>query len=292
MRRVFHVIGACSCWGAQIRACEAGPEELVEGKVFERLKKKGISIDSVEMLYPKSQAKESNIPLPLSLPLIHEFNLQLYHAVKNALKNETLPIIIGGDHSIAVGTWNAHAKPFGLIWIDAHMDAHTPETSPSGAYHGMPVAALLGYGLPEMAHLISKEPVLEPKNLVYIGIRSFESGEANLLKKLGVKIYYMDEVKERGLQEIIPEAIHHVTRYCSHYGVSLDLDAFDPNEAPGVGSPEKGGIEKKFLLPLLKLFGRDPRWIGFELVEYNPEKDEKHKTLDLAYEVLYEVMKG
>lgn len=292
MERIYHVIGACSCWGAQLRACEAGPEELVEAKVFEKLKKKGISIDSVEMLYPDEQAKVVNIPLAESLPLIRAFNVQLCHAVQKALKLNTFPIVVGGDHSIAVGTWNAFQKPFGLIWIDAHMDAHTPETTPSGAYHGMPVAALLGRGLPEMAQLIHKEPVLLPENLAYIGIRSFEEGEAKLLQKLNVKVYDMDAIKKRGLKEIISEAIEHVTRHVSHYGVSLDLDAFDPKEAPGVGSPEKGGIEKKSLLPLLGKFSKDPRLIGFELVEYNPERDVQHQTLNLAYEVLYEVMKG
>ncbi len=291
MKRTFHIIGACSCWGAQVRACEKGPEELVQGRVFERLNKKGIAIDEVEMLYPDKQAREEEIPLSESLPLVRDFNLQLYQAVKKALDNQAFPIVLGGDHSIAIGTWNAFKPPFGLIWIDAHMDAHTETTSPSGAYHGMPVAALLGRGLPEMAELIKKEPVLKPENLVYIGVRSFEEGEAALLKELGVKIYFMEEVKERGLKKILPEAIAHVTRHVSRYGVSLDLDAFDVSEAPGVGSPEEGGIGKKEFLPLLHLFGKDPRFMGFELVEYNPERDQNSKTQELAFEVLYEVMR-
>jgi arginase len=291
MKRTFHVIGACSCWGAQIRACEKGPKALLDARVFERLKKKGIAIDQIEMLYPKVEAREENIPLSRSLPLVQEFNLSLYHSVRKAVKDNHFPIVIGGDHSIAVGTWNAFEQPLGLIWIDAHMDAHTPATSPSGAYHGMPVAALLGRGLPEMAQLVKKNPVLKPKNLAYIGIRSFEEGEESLLKELGVKVYYMEEVKKRGLKKILPEAIEHVTRGTSHYGVSFDLDAFDVSEAPGVGTPEKGGIRKKELLPLLRLFGKDPRMIGFELVEYNPDRDVDQKTLELAFQVLYGIMR-
>ncbi|MDE3047523.1 MAG: arginase [Verrucomicrobiota bacterium] len=291
MKRNFHVIGACSCWGAQMRACEAGPEALVQAHVFERLKKRDIAIDAIELLYPDQRAKDKNIPLAESLPLIRDFNMQLYNAVKKALQKKTFPIIVGGDHSIAVGTWNAFPKPFGLIWIDAHMDAHTPQTSPSGAYHGMPVAALFGRGLPEMAQLVRKEPVLQPENFAYIGVRSYESGEAALIKQLNVKTYFMDEVKKRGLSTIIPEAIAHVTRHLSHYGVSCDLDAFDPSIAPGVGSPEPGGIGGQAMLPLLAQFGKDPRFIGFELVEYNPERDENHKTAELAYEILKQVMK-
>ncbi len=291
MKKIFHVIGACSCWGAQMRACEKGPEEFVQAKVFERLRKEGISIDRVEMLYPEKLAREENIPLPKSVSLIRDFNLQLYHSIRKAIANQTFPIVIGGDHSIAVGTWSAFVGPFGLLWIDAHMDAHTPATSPSGAYHGMPVAALLGRGIPEMAKLVKEEPVLDPKNLALIGIRSFEEGEAALLQEMGVKIYFMDEIKKRGLKEIVPEAIQHITRNASRYGVSLDLDAFDPSEAPGVGSPEKDGIRKKDLIPLLHSLGKDARLIGFELVEYNPERDIHHRTLELAYEVLYEMMK-
>lgn len=291
MKRHFHVFGACSCWGAQIRACEKGPEALQDAHVFERLKSQGIAIDQVEMLYPEKKAKDHEIPLSESLPLIRDFNLQLYHAVKKTLQKQAFPIVVGGDHSVAVGTWNAFAAPFGLLWIDAHMDAHTPSTSPSGAYHGMPIAALLGHGVPEMAQLVRKEPVLRPENLAFIGIRSYEAGEEALLKKLGVKVYFMEEVKRRGLKEIIPEALQHVTRNVSRFGVSLDLDAFDVTEAPGVGSPEADGVHQKELLPLLHTLGHDPRCMGFELVEYNPERDVQKKTLELAYQVLYEVMR-
>lgn len=290
MKRRYHVIGACSCWGAQVRACEKGPEDLVEGHVFERLKKKGIPISQVEMLYPAKRARDENIPLAESLPLIRDFNLKLAHSVRRAVQNGSFPIVLGGDHSIAVGTWNAFEVPFGLLWIDAHMDAHTPETTPSGAYHGMPLAALLGYGIPEMAHLAKKQPILKPQNLALIGVRSFEKGEVALLKKLNVKIYYMDEVNERGLKAIIPEALAHITRGVSHYGVSLDLDAFLLDEAPGVGSPEEGGIRKSELLPFFSQFGRDVRLIAFEMVEFNPERDIGHKTRELAFEVLQEVM--
>lgn len=292
MKRQYHIIGACSCWGAQIRACERGPEDLVEGLVFERLLKNGISIQEVEMLFPSKLARNENIPLEKALPLIRDFNLQLYQAVRKAIKKGSFPVVIGGDHSIAIGTWNAFEAPFGLLWIDAHLDSHTQMTTPSGAYHGMPVAALLGHGLPEMAHLVKKQPVIQPHNLAFIGARSFEEGEAALLKDLNVKIYFMDEVNERGLKTIIPEAIAHVMKGVKHFGVSLDLDAFSIEEAPGVGSPEEGGIRKKEILPLLSQIGKDQRLIGFELVEFNPERDVEHRTRELAFEVLYEVMHG
>jgi arginase len=290
MKRMYHVIGACSCWGAQLRACEGGPEDLADGSVFERLKKAGASLESLELLYPAKQAKEEEIPMEDSLSLIKEFNLQLTQAVKKTIQKEMFPVVIGGDHSIAVGTWNGFEKPFGLLWIDAHMDAHTPETSPSGAFHGMPVAALLGAGALEMAQLVHKTAVLQPKNLALIGVRSFEKEEADFLKNLNVKIYFMEEIKKRGLKEILSEAIAHVCQGVSGYGVSLDLDAIDLHEAPGVGSPEPGGLEKDELLRELARIGKDKRLIGFELVEFNPEKDISHKTRETAFEILKEVM--
>lgn len=292
MQKQYHVIGACCCWGAQIHACEKGPEDLVIGKVFERLQTQGVLIREVEMLYPDKLARNGTLPSARILPLIRNFNLQLAHTVRRATKNGSFPIVLGGDHSIAIGTWNAFEVPFGLIWIDAHLDSHTVKTTPSGAYHGMPVAALLGYGVQELAYLIKKEPVIRPQNLVFIGACSFEEAEIALLKKLNVKIYFLDEVMQRGLQAILPEAIAHATRGgVSHYGVSLDLDVFPVEEAPGVGSREEGGIRKADMLPFLSHLGKDPRLLAFELVEFNPERDSNHKTRELAFELLQEVMK-
>jgi arginase len=291
MKRKHHIIGACSCWGAQIRDCELGPEDLAQGGVFDRLQDLGISIEEIEMIYPQKRAKYEDIPLSQALPLIHDFSLRIAHAVAHVKKSGAFPVVIGGDHANAVGTWNGIGSPLGLIWIDAHMDAHTMETTPSGAYHGMPVAALLGYGAPEMAQLLRKEPVLQPQNFAAIGIRSYEEGEEALLKKLNVKVYFIDEVKKRGLAAILPEAIAHVTRSVPKFGVSLDLDVFDPDEAPGVGSPEKGGLFASGVIPHLSHFRKDERFAAFEMVEFNPRRDVAHKTRELMYKILLEIMK-
>ena len=286
-----HLIGACSGWGAQLRACEKGPEELLQGLAIERQKNREFPLTGIEMLYPEKRAADENIPLPESLPFIKKFNLKLFHAVRKAIKRDQFPIVIGGDHSIAVGTWNAFVDvPFGLLWIDAHMDAHTVESSPSGAYHGMPVAELLGYGTAGLGQLIDSQVILKPCNVALVGVRSFEVEEYAFLKQRGVKIYFMDEVRKRGLQQIIPEAIAHITQGVEHYGVSLDLDAFSPEEAPGVGSPEPLGIKKSELLPLISIFGKDKRLIGFEMVEFNPERDVDHKTRELMIAILKELI--
>ena len=291
MKRQFHVIGACSCWGAGVCACEKGPEDLQRSHLIEHLRKKGANIDGIELIYPDEGAKKvPKAPLQNALKIIEALNRKLALAVRHAVATQQFPIVIGGDHSIAVGTWNGQQEPFGLIWIDAHMDAHTPETTPSQACHGMPLAALLGYGAPEMAKLLRKEPVLKPERTVLIGIRSFESEEAALLKKLGVKIYFIDEVKKRSLQEIIPEAIEHAAKGTNRFGISLDLDVFSPDVAPGVDTPVSGGIEKEDLLSLLASITKDQRLIGFEMVEYNPMRDKAHKTRALCTEIMEQLV--
>lgn len=289
MKKHYHIIGCGSGWGAKIRGCEDGPDDLVVGGVFERLRKLGVLID-VEMIYPEKRARDVEIPLPLSLPLVKEFNLKLLHEVRQALKKGEFPIVIGGDHSMAVGTWNAFEEPYGLLWLDAHMDSHTPETTPSGAYHGMPLAALLGFGAEEMTRSMRPKSLLSPKNVALIGVRSFEEEESALLQRLGVRVYFIEEVRERGVSQIFPEAIDHVTRGVARYGVSLDLDMFSPEDAPGVGSPVLLGVKAREALSLFSLFRKDPRWMGLEIMEFNPHLDVDHKTRELVFEILKEVL--
>lgn len=293
---MYRLIGAASGFGASIRACEEGPEILKENNLLEKLREEGISVSDFKILYPHKRAKTEEIPLSKSLPIIHEFNLRLADEVEKTLDSGEFPIILGGDHSIAVGTWNAVYQffnlPLGLIWIDAHMDSHTPETTPSGAWHGMPLAGLLGYGKPEMAKLKSKEPVLRPENLCLVGIRSFEKGEAELLQRLKVRIFFEDEIKEKGIEAVLKEALTHVKRHTKAIGVSLDLDVISPEEAPGVGSPEEGGLSAKELIKALALLKNEPTLKAFEMVEYNPKRNQHLKTAELCFDILSTVLKS
>ncbi len=291
---MYRLIGAASGWGAQIRACEEGPEILKEQHLLEKLRKRGISITDFKILHPQKRTKQENIPLPKALPIIHDFNMRLSNEVERTLQAGEFPIVLGGDHSIAVGTWNGvhhflqkkESLPMGLIWIDAHMDSHTPQTSHSGAWHGMPLAALLGRGDPSMSKLITKESVLDPQNLCLIGIRSFEEGEAELLKRLKVRIFFAEEVKEKGIGVVLKEALLHIKRRTKAIGVSLDLDVITSEEAPGVGSPEAGGIHAKELIKALELLKNEPTLKAFELVEYNPQRNQHLKTGHLCVELL------
>lgn len=288
-KRMYHFIGAATGWGAQIRTCEEGPTTL---------KNAAKNPEQWEILYPSVRFQDHNIPLKDALPLIHDLNKRLAGKVYDALRHNQFPVILGGDHSIAVGTWNGVVKffhektqkPLGLIWIDAHMDAHTTETTPSGAWHGMPLAGLLGFGAPELSQLTEITPVLKPEHICMIGVRSFEEGEEKLLKKLGVKIYFMDEVKKLGFSHVLKEAIKHVSHNTAGYGVTLDVDAIDPKEAPGAGSAEPNGIPVQELLQGLTFLKNDSHLKAFELVEFNPSLDSENKTLNVCKQILSTVL--
>ena len=296
---MYRLIGAASGWGAQVRECEEGPEVLKNAHLLEALKDRRIPVRGWEMLYPIKKAKNGFISLAQCLPLIHELNYSLANSVEKALSLHEFPIILGGDHSIAVGTWNgayqffkkAGDLPLGLIWIDAHMDAHTPETTPSGAWHGMPLAGLLGYGAPPFSALKEETPVLLPEHVCLIGSRSFEEGEAALLKRLNVRIYFDEEVKERGIESVLQEAIDYIKCRTKVFGVSLDLDVIDPQQAPGVGSPEPGGLDANEIISALQLLEKEEQFKVFELVEFNPRKAHYEKTAKICFEILQTIMK-
>jgi arginase len=196
-------------------------------------------------------------------------------------------LVIGGDHSCSIGTWNgvARATPrsstLGLIWIDAHMDMHVPETTHTGAIHGMPVAALLGYGAPELIGLAGGRPALAPERVCLVGARSFEREEVEFARRHGIRVIGMDEVSRRGIADCLAEARGIATRGGAGYGVSLDLDVFDPADAPGVGTPEPGGIRADGFFDAWSDLTCNPACRGVEVVEYNPHRDRASRTAQL-----------
>jgi arginase len=196
-------------------------------------------------------------------------------------------LVIGGDHSCAIGTWSGVAAawrdvgPLGLIWIDAHMDMHVPETSHSGAIHGMPVACLLGYGACKLTSIAGTRPALASEHLCLLGVRSFESEEAELAERLGVRVIGMDEVRARGIAAALAEAKAIATDGTAGFGISLDLDVFDPADAPGVGTPEPGGVRAAAFLDAWERLGRDLRCPGLEIAEYSPSRDKRGRTARL-----------
>lgn len=210
------------------------------------------------------------------LHAIASLNNRLASKVESVLRAGHFPLVVGGDHSCAIGTWSgvhralADKGPLGLIWIDAHMDSHTFASTPSGQIHGMPLACLLGYGDAELTSIDGAEAKLHPEHVCLIGVRSFEAGEAALLHQLGVRVFDMEEIHRRGLAEVFDEALTIVRDGTAGFGVSVDLDAFDPTEEPGVGSPVPGGLRRAELAEALTRLRGDPSFVAMEVAEYNP----------------------
>lgn len=287
-------IGFASGWGAQVRGTEKGPDTFQGSAILSSLTTPWVW---KETLYPQEKAKDSLIPPGLlTLPYIEDMCRRISHSVKETLKNNQLPVVIGGDHVVAAGTWagvthQLKAKEeFGLIWIDAHMDAHTMETTHSNALHGMPLAALLGFGEFSLVNVMEKGPILNPRHVCLIGIRSYEDGEAALLKRLGVRIYFIDEVEKRGFKAVLEEALQIVKNGTKGFGLSIDLDAFDPTEAPGVGSPALHGLKPNEVIPALSCVQNDLSLKALEIVEYNPDRDKDRKTLFLMRDLLLNLL--
>ncbi len=199
-------------------------------------------------------------------------------------------LVIGGDHSCALGTWggvlNGLQQPgkFGLIWLDAHMDAHTFATSPSGNIHGMPLAALLGRADKKLAAMYPSSDFIKPENLILIGVRSYEPQEYALLKQAAVNIIFAEQIDR--LAPVLMKAVDKLSLSCQVIGISIDLDVIDPADAPGVETPVQDGIKAIELLEALSLINRHPKILGLEISEFNPENDSENKTLHLMKAII------
>lgn len=269
--QILPVLFAASGLGAPDKRCGIGPEHVAE-----MLAKHAIpGLDCLPVLMPTSGE---------GLVVLSAFLQRLSQTVSHHLHDRMM--VVSGDHSCAIGTWQGvHRKisPLGLIWVDAHMDAHTPSSSPSGYWHGMPVACLLGHGEPS---LVAAGVAVRPENLCLVGVRSFESSESQLLLDLGVRVLTIQDVQRMGFSAAMAEARSVASQGTAGYGLSLDLDGLDLADAPAVGSPVVGGIAADELLQALSLLCLDPQFKVFEVSEFNPINDVDQRTLLLLLKML------
>lgn len=282
--RPIAIIGVASGIGASDPGCGDGPGVLEAIGVAEKLR----SADR------HAAWKTTISPLEGSdkVAVVAECASRLASAVSATLTAGDFPILIGGDHSCAIGSWRGVAqalagKPLGMLWIDAHLDSHTPDTSHSGALHGMPLACLLGVG-PEK--LTDGATILQPQHVAVIGARSFEPEEYALLKGLGVRVFFMEEIARRGLDDVMQEALTIVQNGTAGFGLSLDLDAIDPLDAPGVSTPSPSGLRATELASVLARLRDHPGLLALEIAEYDPYRDEDGKTVSVVIELLSAVL--
>jgi arginase len=212
--------------------------------------------------------------------------------VVKTLEAGKFPFVLGGDHSVAAGTvagvaefYRRQNQKIGLIWIDAHADINTPETSPSGNVHGMPLAAILGLGPAELANICGFSPKVQRENCVLVGVRDIDTNEKENIRKAGIEAYTMRDIDERGMRTIMEEALRIAGRGTAGYHVSLDMDWIDPEDAPGVGTPVRGGASYREAHLAMEIIADHGRMTSFEIVEVNPVIDEHNRTADLAVEL-------
>ncbi|MDD5297519.1 MAG: arginase [Rhodocyclaceae bacterium] len=269
-------------WAAA--GCATGAEALLSAGMAQVAKSQGRTVRLSPPLRPPR--------LPRQEALAHLCR-ELADRVSAALEAGELPLVLGGDHAIAAGTWRGAARPtagpFGLLWIDAHMDAHRPEDSPSGNWHGMPLASLLGSGAVDFTAIPGPSP--DPAHICIVGVRSYESAELAYLCGRHVRIFGMSEIGRKGLPQVMHEALNRVRQGTRAWGLSLDLDAVDPSDSPGVSTPAAHGVTGAELVAALGGLARSPELAALELVEYNPERDENQRSALLALSLAASILR-
>jgi arginase len=284
------LIGAASGWGAGFRHTEDGPVALRDLGLADWLRANGVDAEWRAMVASERRWHGNAAPATEEIfALVAHHNEALAETVARAMRAGAFPLVLGGDHAGAMGTWGGVArgmggKPFGLIWLDAHLDAHTIATTPSMNPHGMPAAALLGQGDARFLKICGG--VLRPEHLCYIGVRSYEPEEMALLRRLGVRIMEMPEVKARGMESCLAEAREIATRGTAGFGITIDLDGFDPEDAPGIGLKCDDGLRAAPTIAALRGLADHPALKAIEIVEYIPEFDQDLRTAHLVRDLV------
>jgi arginase len=278
-QRQVELIGAAWGLGGPEPGCAEAPAALTPLLAAE-LERRGVPVHAGPILFPSRTERRRQLAVSKLCGL-------LASAVAQSLRRGRLPCVLGGDHSCAGGTWSGVARAtkgaLGLVWVDAHMDAHTPRTSHTGRLHGMPLAWLLGQDDDPLYGLATG--VLEPQNVALVGVRSYEPEERERLERLGVRVVYMNEVAARGIDAVLDEAVAIATRGTAAFGLSVDLDVVTPEEAPGVGTPVPGGVAASALARALERIGGRPDLIAVEIVEYSPRLDPDGHTARVAVDI-------
>lgn len=282
--KTLNIIGAGLGVGGFNHQSNDAPNAFQHCDAFKQLKLNKIDCHWLETVDERQWYEGSSKALkhPEKLEILAKANTQLAELTSNQVKQNQRFCVIGGDHSCAIGTWSGAASALqgdlGLIWIDAHMDAHTFKTSYTHNIHGMPIAALLGHGHEKLTQILMKNPKIKPENLCLIGVRSFEHEEAELLKNCGVTFYTNKDIETHGLETLLVRAYEHVTRHTTKFGFSIDLDGFDPEYAPGTGTPVGSGINANDFCRIVSRWADDEKFLGFEIAEFNPYLDIDHIT--------------
>lgn len=285
------IVGVPMDLGQSRRGVDMGPSAVRYAGLDDRLRELGCALNdcgNVEIPVRDELPAEGGLAY---LPAVTQAARRAYRVGVDALQTGATPIFLGGDHSIALGTVAAAASrgSVGVLWIDAHGDFNTPETSPSGNLHGMPLAALTGHGNPEMVDLMNHAPTIGEAEVAILGLRSLDPKERELLRASDVGVYTMREIDEQGIGQVAHQALERLD-HCRSLHISLDMDALDPRDAPGVGTPVPGGLTYREAHLLMEIIASSDKVISLDVVEINPILDHRNQTAQIAVELVLSLL--
>jgi arginase len=289
----IRVIGVPLDLGQSRRGVDMGPSAVRVAGLEARLEALGHVVeDGGNVSVAIAEQKKEGHPHAKYLKEITATCVKHAELMIKTLESGKVPIVLGGDHSVAAGTvagvaefYRRQNQKIGLIWIDAHSDINTPESSPSGNVHGMPLAAIMGLGPPELANILNFSPKVSPEHCVLVGVRDIDAIEKENIRKAGIEVFTMRDIDERGMRTVMEDALRMAGRGTAGYHISLDMDWVDPEDAPGVGTPVRGGATYREAHLAMEIIADDGRMLSFEIVEVNPVIDEHNRTAELAVEL-------
>ena len=294
MAQKVRIIGVPMDLGQSRRGVDMGPSALRGAGLQASIKKLGLQVEDLGNLSVK-QPEEMPVGEKRAkyLQEIAETCGDVAAAAEKSLIEGFLPLVLGGDHSIAAGVaagvanyFRKEKKQIGYLWLDAHGDMNTPESSPSGNVHGMPLAAIMGYGAPELVDLLGFKPKAEPGNIVIVGARDLDAQERKIVKRSGIHVFTMRDIDERGMREVMADALKYAMDDTAGIAVSLDMDFVDPADAPGVGTPVRGGVTYREAHLAMEMIADTESMVSLEVVEINPILDEHNRTALLGVELV------
>lgn len=292
--RAIEIIGAPIDLGQQRRGVDMGPSALRVAGLEAKLEALGYAVtDRGNISVTVAETTNFGDAHARFLNEIAHANEIVANHVMQALDRHATPIVVGGDHSVAAGTvagvaqhFRASNQAMGLLWIDAHSDINTPETTTSGNVHGMPVAAILGMGPEPLSNLLGWSPKVTAQRTALVGIRDVDPSERENIRQAGLAVFTMRDIDELGLRAVMEKAIAIASTDTAGYHVSMDMDWVDPEEAPGVGTPVPGGVTYREAHLAMEILADDSGFRSFEIVEVNPILDEHNRTADLAVQLV------
>ena len=288
------LIGVPMDLGGGRRGVDMGPSALRIAGIERSVRAMGfgfedlgnVAVEQPESSQPKNESARFLEEIAASCELLRD-------RVLAALEAGKFPLVVGGDHSIACGTvagvstyFARKQQKIGLLWFDAHGDMNTPESSPSGNIHGMPLASCIGYGLDELTRLGECYPMVDLKNTVAVGVRSLDRNERRIVQETGLRIITMREVDMRGMHDVMLEALEIVNDGTAGFHVSFDMDGADPSVAPGVGTPVPGGLDFRESHHVMEMAAESERLVSLEVTEINPILDIHNKTAQVAVDLI------